>query len=304
MRALEVLNLGQPRPPEPLHMDGGFYFLILSSDSSSGLFSESEDYRIFNVLLARACQHCRCTLIASSLLPKKAYLFVQITEICALEFARFLVLRYTIKSNERYAHAARRITDYEYLRVDGMMGRDGLIAYIHHTPVRAGLVTHPADWPWNGPRPEETRNDKIAQAAAGERNFEALQRRRWQALRMHRDKKSCSEIARELNVSTRAVQIWVKVFKLKGRQGLRLNRPQAQSMLKPEEHAELLQLLSAAPTDSSSRGARSAAWTGPQVVRLIQERFGVTYTRSGVWYLMRRLGVPTSSNAAKSDPEH
>lgn len=121
------------------------------------------------------------------------------------------------------------------------------------------------------------------------RDLEAIEARRLAGARMLKRKMSQSDIARELGVSRQTVHIWAKqlaeangaVGKLRAKT---LGRPKR---LDAEQLEALSRMLVAGALQA---GFPTELWTIKRVRALIAREFGVQYSMSGGWELLRNLG--------------
>ena len=121
------------------------------------------------------------------------------------------------------------------------------------------------------------------------RDMQAIERRRVEGARLLKRKVSHAEVARRLGVSRQAVSVWARrlgevngaIAKLKSQP---LGRPKRLDATQCETLRRMLlqgALASGFPTE---------LWTIKRVRALVKREFGVTYTNSGGWELLRSLG--------------
>jgi transposase len=121
------------------------------------------------------------------------------------------------------------------------------------------------------------------------RDFEALEKRRFDAVRLVREGVSQKEVARRLKVSRQTVSRWMIKRGTLGDDGLnRSPRVGRSPALTAEQREELKGLLSHSPRDFGFEGN---SWTCPRVGRLIESQFGVKYHPGHVWKLLTSLGL-------------
>jgi transposase len=98
-----------------------------------------------------------------------------------------------------------------------------------------------------------------------------------------------SQIAGLLEVTTRAVNKWHKAYREGGRAALLSSGPPGvPGLLEARQCLQLRQILRRGAKDY---GFATDNWTLKRIRRVIEERFGVTYTTlSGVWRLLLRIG--------------
>lgn len=120
------------------------------------------------------------------------------------------------------------------------------------------------------------------------RDFEALERRRVEAVRLLRQGMKPAEVARQTGVSRQSVHRWQQTLTQAGLRGLRRARragrpPQLTAVdLRRVEHA-----LQRGP---EAQGYATGLWTLARVAKLIETQCGVRYTLPRVWQLLRALG--------------
>jgi len=121
------------------------------------------------------------------------------------------------------------------------------------------------------------------------RDLEAIEARRIAGARMLKRKVPQAEVARELGVSRQAVSVWARqladvngaVGKLKAKP---LGRP---TRLDAEQREALSRLLVAGALHA---GFATELWTVKRVRSVIEREFGVAYSQTGCWELLRGLG--------------
>src|SRR6266852_5634942 len=120
------------------------------------------------------------------------------------------------------------------------------------------------------------------------RDFDALENRRFQAIRLWERGQNQSEIARQLRVVRQTVARWVQQYRAQGRSALRkAGRAGRKPRLNEKQRQQLTKLLLAGP---ERLGYETPLWTCPRVAHLIEQQFGVRYHEGHVWKLLVRLG--------------
>ena len=120
------------------------------------------------------------------------------------------------------------------------------------------------------------------------RDFDALEKRRFQAIRLWERGQNQSEIARQLRVVRQSVARWVQQYRAQGRRALRkAGRAGRKPRLSQKQRHQLKKLLLAGP---ERLGYETPLWTCPRVAHLIEQQFGVRYHEGHVWKLLVRLG--------------
>lgn len=132
----------------------------------------------------------------------------------------------------------------------------------------------------------------------GRRDFEALEKRRFEAVRMVEEGLNQSETARRLHVARQTVSEWLRQYREQGAAGLRkAGRAGRKPLLSKQQLAQLEALLLEGP---EAHGFPTPLWTCPRVARLIRDSFGVDYHEGHVWKLLRALNWSPQRPAGKA----
>jgi transposase len=119
------------------------------------------------------------------------------------------------------------------------------------------------------------------------RDFVALEKRRFDAVKLFRKDLNNSEIGRRLKVSNQTVSRWRKEHQEGGNVALRAaGRAGRLPCLSEADKARLVELLLQGP---ERLGYETPLWTCPRVADLIQQSFGVEYHPGHVWRILRQL---------------
>jgi transposase len=120
------------------------------------------------------------------------------------------------------------------------------------------------------------------------RDFDALERRRFEAAKLLSQGLNNSEVGRRLKVSNQAVSQWAKLLDGKGEKALRrAGRAGRLPRLGSAEKARLEERLEQGP---ERLGYETSLWTSERVAQLIREEFGVRYHPGHVWKILVSLG--------------
>lgn len=120
------------------------------------------------------------------------------------------------------------------------------------------------------------------------RDFDALEKRRFQAIRLFEQERNQSEIARQVKVVRQTVARWVQQYRARGKAALqKAGRAGRKPRLSEKQRHQLKKLLLAGP---ERLGYETPLWTCPRVAHLIEQQFGVRYHEGHVWKLLVRLG--------------
>lgn len=119
------------------------------------------------------------------------------------------------------------------------------------------------------------------------RDFDALEKRRWSAVRMFGGELNNSEIGRRLRVCNQTVSRWRKQFQAGGEAALRkAGRAGRKRLLSATDEQRLVGLLRRGP---ERLGYETPLWTCDRVGHLIEDEFGVRYHAGHVWKILRQL---------------
>src|SRR5205085_7782673 len=121
------------------------------------------------------------------------------------------------------------------------------------------------------------------------RDFEALEKRRMQAIRLlERNDLNQSEVARRVNVCRQTVSRWVDEFQTGGKEALKkADRAGRKPELTEADRQRLQELLLKGP---ERLGYETPMWTCVRVAHLIENEFGIEYHRGHVWKVLDDLG--------------
>jgi transposase len=124
--------------------------------------------------------------------------------------------------------------------------------------------------------------------AGVKRDFAALEKRRMQAARLLEKGYTESEVARRVGVHRQSVNRWVKQVAENGRIGLKkAGRAGRKPRLSEEQLRRIEAVLKAGPEEF---GFDTGLWTGVRVGIVIEQEFGIRYSRGHVWWVLRQLG--------------
>ena len=142
---------------------------------------------------------------------------------------------------------------------------------------------------------------ELARRARVERK--ALQRDRSRAVLMALDGQEAAAIAAALGRSRRSVQDWVYAYRDGGINQLLPGKSNGRPTKLPRDReAELIRRLDAGPLPSDG----VCTLRGKDVVRILEQEFGVSYSLDGAYDLLERLGYSSLSPRPlheKSDPQ-
>ncbi len=140
-----------PRVPR-LHVDGAFYHVILRGNHRQDIFYQPEDRARFSDLVADVMARFRMRVHAYCWMTNHIHMAVQVSDIPLGKAMMRIARRYAWEQQRgnRGGHFFER--RYRALLVDADSYLLELIRYVHLNPVRAGMVSDPADYPYSGHR--------------------------------------------------------------------------------------------------------------------------------------------------------
>lgn len=119
------------------------------------------------------------------------------------------------------------------------------------------------------------------------RDFVALEKRRFEAVKLFQKNLNNCEIGRRLKISNQTVSRWRKEYQERGEVALRqAGRAGRLPCLDEKEKARLVALLQQGP---ERLGYETPLWTCERVAHLIEKNFAVEYHPGHVWRILRQL---------------
>lgn len=127
------------------------HHIIQRGNNRQAVFFDDEDYRFYLRCLRQAKDKCACQIYAYVLMTNHVHLLVEPARERDLGlFMQSVGRRYVRYINQRYGRSG---TLWEGRFKSAVVSRDEYLIvcsrYIEWNPVRAGLVTHPRDYPWS-----------------------------------------------------------------------------------------------------------------------------------------------------------
>lgn len=136
-----------------LHVAGGIYHVTLRGNAREPIFFREKDRDRLNQLFAKGLQRYQCRLHAFCWMTNHLHAAIQVSDqplsglMC---WVGSQYARYINRSRNRTGHLFERRHGAELVSDDGYLL--SLVRYIHLNPVKAGLVTDPAKYPWSSHR--------------------------------------------------------------------------------------------------------------------------------------------------------
>ena len=120
------------------------------------------------------------------------------------------------------------------------------------------------------------------------RDFDALEDRRFEFIRLYERGETPSTIARRLRTVRQTVYRWIQDYRVGGKDGL---KKAGRAGRKPRLNQQQLQRLEKLLLQGPERlGYETPLWTCPRVAHLIEQEFGVLYHEGHVWKILVLLG--------------
>ena len=136
-----------------LHLPGGVYHVMLRGNGGREIFFSEGDRSVFFLLLQEGVERFGYRVHGFCLMPNHVHLLVQVGDVPLSKGMQNLSFRYTGWVNRRQGRSGHLFQGrYKAVLVDADDYLLELVRYIHLNPVRASMVTDPADYPWSSHR--------------------------------------------------------------------------------------------------------------------------------------------------------
>lgn len=121
------------------------------------------------------------------------------------------------------------------------------------------------------------------------RDAASLEERRLSGLELLRSGLSQAEVARQLGVTPVAVCHWKSALDRGGTEALRaIPRPGRPPLVAREHQAALPEILA---RGAVAHGFSTDLWTIPRIVKVAEARWGVRYSETSMWRMLKRHGL-------------
>jgi putative transposase len=141
-----------PRKPR-LHVPGGLYHVILRGNNRRRIFFANDDWQRWTALVAQGLERYECRIHAYCWMTNHVHMAIQINERPLGDLMRWLGTQYARTTNKRISRTGHLFERrHRAILVDADAYLLMLVRYIHYNPVRAGLVTDPAQYQWSSHR--------------------------------------------------------------------------------------------------------------------------------------------------------
>lgn len=134
-----------------IHIDGALYHVMLRGNGVQAIFLTDDDRDAFEALVAEGVSRFGHRIHAYCWMGNHVHLAIQVADTPLSKIMQNLAFRYTRFINRREERIGHLFQGrFKALLVDADSYLLELVRYIHLNPVRAKLVTDPADYRWNG----------------------------------------------------------------------------------------------------------------------------------------------------------
>ena len=141
-----------PRPTR-LHVPGGVYHVVLRGNHRQPIFLAPSDRGMLDDLVAESLVRFGARVHAYCWMTNHVHLAIQVADTPLGPLAQRIAGRYARRLQQRLPTTGHLFEGrYRAVLVDADDHLLRLTRYIHLNPVRAGMVTDPADYPWSGHR--------------------------------------------------------------------------------------------------------------------------------------------------------
>jgi REP element-mobilizing transposase RayT len=132
-----------------LHVPGGTYYVVQRGSSTRPIFSQLQDYRLFERLLATALRRTGARLHAYCWTPDAIHIALQIDSVSVGRFMQGITSRYARSIHERAAESGHFFRQrYKAILVDPDAYLLKLVRYIHHIPLQESLSNELGSYPF------------------------------------------------------------------------------------------------------------------------------------------------------------
>lgn len=148
-----------PRKPR-IEFEGALYHVITRGNQRQETFKEEDDYRRYLRILAHYKKRHSFYLYAYVLMSNHIHLVMETREVPLSKILQGINQSYTMYFNRKY-HTVGHLFQGRYKAI--LCDKDEylfmLVKYVHHNPVRAGLVENPTAYTWSSHQSYVSRED-------------------------------------------------------------------------------------------------------------------------------------------------
>jgi REP element-mobilizing transposase RayT len=138
--------------PSPVRISyaGAYYHIIMRGNNKSVVFTEDEDFQQYLLFFGECLTEFELVVYAYALMTNHIHIFLKTMKPNLSEFMMKLNLEYTKYFNKKY-HRSGHLFETRFK--SKLVQKDkyflALIRYIHLNPVKAGIVSDPANYKWS-----------------------------------------------------------------------------------------------------------------------------------------------------------
>jgi REP element-mobilizing transposase RayT len=127
-----------------LHVAGGTYYVVQHGNAHHPIFSQSDDYALFERLLATGLRRTNARVHGYCWTPAAIHLILQIDEISVGRIMQGLTSRYARSMHRRIGESGHFFRQrYKAVLIDPKHYMLKLVHYLHYIPVLGGLAENP-----------------------------------------------------------------------------------------------------------------------------------------------------------------
>lgn len=142
-----------------LHVAGGTYYVVQQGNAYHPIFSRSEDYTLFERLLATALRRTGARIHGFCWTPEAIHMILQIDEISVGRIMQGLTSRYARSMHRRIGESGHFFRQrYKAVLIDPRSYLPKLLNYLHHLPVLQGHCDTPDGSPFTSHSTYQQRN--------------------------------------------------------------------------------------------------------------------------------------------------
>lgn len=132
-----------------LHVPGGTYYVVQHGSTNRPIFSQHDDYQLFERLLAATLRRTSSRAHAYCWTPQALHLALQIDNISVGRFMQGITSRYARSIHQRAAESGHFFKHrYRAILIDPEAYLPKLVRFIHHMPALSGMVLDPTTYPY------------------------------------------------------------------------------------------------------------------------------------------------------------
>jgi REP element-mobilizing transposase RayT len=136
-----------------IHLPGGVYHVMLRGNGGQGIFFRDADRAHLTQLLQDGIDRFGYRIHAFCWMTNHLHLALQVADVPLSKIMHNVAFRYTRWINQQQRRVGHLFQGrYHAVLVETDPYLVALVRYIHLNPVRAGLVSDPAAYPWSGHR--------------------------------------------------------------------------------------------------------------------------------------------------------